>query len=421
MKVVVLGAGLIGTTSAYYLARLGHQVVVIDRQPDVGLETSFANGGLVTPSMSDPWAAPGAPLKMVKWFGREDAPLLVRPSAVPGMAAWGLRFLRNCTAQRWRRNTCTILRLAEYSRDLLDELSAETGIAYDRQEVGTLRLFRDDLSMEAARRGAELLGEFDVPHRLLDAEECARLEPALRPVIHELTGGIHFPNDRSGDALKFTQEVARLCKSMGVEFRFGTTVTGLETDGGEIAGVALQDGRVQADRYLLALGSYSTPLARRVRIKLPVHPVKGYSVTVSAQGWNDAPTVPLIDDGRKIAVTRLGERLRVAGTAEFAGYDNTENRRRSELLLRAMSDLLPDFTVPETAEHWAGLRPMTPDGAPILGPSPYRNLYLSCGQGHLGWTLVCGSGKVVADLISDRPPEVDLAGMTLARYQPLAA
>ncbi len=417
MRVIVLGAGLIGTTSAYFLARQGHEVVVVDRQPDVGLETSFANAGLVTPSMADPWAAPDTPLKMVKWLGHEDAPFLLRPSAVPGMAIWGLRFLRNCTTERWRRNAATTLRLADYSRDKLDELTTETNIAYDREDVGTLRLFRDDLSMNAARRSGELLGDFGLRYQTLDAEDCARVEPALRPVVHELAGGIHFPDDRSGDAFKFTGEVARLCRAMGVDFRFGTTVTGLETGDGEIQGVSTQDGRIQGECYLLALGSYSTPLARRVGIKLPVYPVKGYSVTVSAEGWNDAPTMPLVDDGRKIAVTRLGNRLRVAGTAEFAGYDNAENRRRSEQLLAAMSELLPDFAVPATAEHWTGLRPMTPDGVPILGPSPYRNLYLSCGHGHLGWTLACGSAVVLADLISGRPPEVDLDGMTLARYQ----
>ena len=421
MKILVLGAGLIGTTTAYYLARHGHDVTVLERQPGPGLETSFANGGLVTPSMSDPWAAPGVPLMMLKWLGREDAPLLMRLRALPGVATWGLRFLINCGARRWAENARAILRLTAYSRDALDALTAETEIAYDRLDVGTLKLFRDPPSMAAAQRAAGLLGELGVEHRSLDPAQCVALEPALAAVEGRIAGGLHFADDRSGDAHKFTAEVARLGQTLGVEFRFGVTVRALETRGREISGVATDHGRLEAEAYVLALGSYSPALARPLGIRLPIYPVKGYSITVPTGGWNEAPRVPVIDDARKIAVVRLGERLRVAGTVEFAGYDTGLNARRGDLLTAALSDLYPAFPMPapEHIEHWSGLRPMTPDDRPIMGPSPYANLWLNTGQGHLGWTMACGSGRVVADLIDGRAPEIELEGLTLKRFQAL--
>ena len=416
MKAAVLGAGVVGTTTAYYLAKLGHEVTVIDRRPDVGLETSFANGGLVSPSMAEPWAAPGLPLKMLKWLGREDAPFLLRLKALPGMAGWGVRFLGNCTAERWHRNGQTIRRLAIYSRDALDALSAGTDIAYDRATLGLLMVYPDAGSLEVAQQHARALADLGVGHHALDARGCADLEPALRPVASKLAGGIHFPDDQSGNALTFTQEVARLCRAMGVEFRLGASVTAIEARGEEVEGVVTDSGRITADRYVVALASDSPAILRRLGIRLPVYPVKGYSVTVSAAGWNNLPNVPVIDYGRLIAVVRLGDQVRVAGTVEFAGYDRTSNPRRGENLLAAMHDLFPDFTPPATAEHWAGLRPMTPDGPPVLGASPYRNLFLNTGHGHLGWTLACGSGRIVADLVAGREPEIDLDGMTLARF-----
>ncbi len=421
MKVIVLGAGLIGTTTAYYLARHGHDVTVLERQAGPGLETSFANGGLVTPSMSDPWPAPGVPLKMLKWLGREDAPLLMRLRALPGVATWGLRFLLNCGARRWAENARAILRLTAYSRDALDRLTAETDIAYDRLDVGTLKLFRDPLSMESAQRGAGLLAELGVADRCLDATQCVALEPALGPVEGRIAGGLHFPDDRSGDAHKFTAEVARLSRALGVAFRFGVTVRALETQRGKVTAVDTDQGRLEAEAYVLALGSYSPALARPLGIRLPIYPVKGYSITVPTGGWNEAPTMPVADDARKIAVVRLGERLRIAGTAEFAGYDRGLNARRGEMLSEALSDLYPAFPMPapEKIQHWSGLRPMTPDDRPIMGPTPYANLWLNTGQGHLGWTMACGSGRVVADLIEGRAPEIELEDLTLARFQAL--
>ena len=421
MKVLVLGAGVIGTTTAYALAGDGHQVTVIDRQEEAGRETSFANGGLVTPAMSDPWAAPGMPLKLLKWLGREDAPLLLRPRAIPGAAGWGLRFLGNCTDARWRANAATVHRLASYSADALATLTAETGIAYDLGTRGVLRLFRDPLSMEAASRSAALMAEFGVVHRVLDVAGCLALEPALGGTGATLTGGIHFPDDRSGDAFKFTSAIARLGRARGVGFRFRTTIQGIETHGRAIAGVVTDRGRLEADAYVLALGSESARVGRRIGLKLPIYPLKGYSVTMSVAGWNEAPTIPLIDDARKLGLTRLGDRIRAAGTVELAGHDRTLNGRRIAMLLEEVAALFPALRDRPDAQPWAGLRPVTPDGPPILGRSPYANLYLNCGHGHLGWTMACGSARIVADLVGGRAPEIDVRGMTFDRYQPIGA
>lgn len=416
MSTVILGAGIIGTTTAWYLARDGESVTVVERQSGAGLETSFANGGLVTPSMSDPWAAPGVPLKILKWLGDEDAPLLVRMRAVPGLTGWGLRFLRNCTDARWRHNAEVVLRLAAYSRDVLDGLGEEVDLAYERNEAGTLRIFRDDASMAEARPIADMLAPHGVRHRLLDGPGCVAIEPALEPIAGDLVGGIHFPDDRSGDAHLFTQQLAQHCAGAGVNFRYGTSIEGIEASGDRVVRVHTDAGPVEGDRFVLALGSYSTPMARSMGLRLPIYPVKGYSLTLPTHGWNAAPGLPVADDSRKLGVTPLGDSLRVAGTAEFTGFDKSPNRRRGEILLNALRDVYPDYRPPDNVEVWAGLRPVTPDGPPILGRTPYRNLYLNCGQGHLGWTMACGSARVIADLIANREPDIDLDGLTLERF-----
>ncbi len=419
MSTIILGAGLIGTATAYYLAQAGEEVLVVERQAEAGRETSFANGGLVTPSMSDPWAAPGLPLKMLKWLGDEQAPFLLRPRALFGLMGWGLRFLANCNERSWRRNARTVLRLATYSSRALDALTTEAGLDYDRNDDGTLRIFRDELSMTAAQRSAELLSGYGVAHRVLDGAGCIEVEPALAPVADKIAGAILFPDDRSGDAFKFTQAVAELCRQRGVTFRFDTEVRAIETTGNDVTAIVTDSGPLEAERYVLALGSYSGAMARPLGLRLPIYPVKGYSLTAPVGGWNNPPTVPVVDDGRKFAVARFGDRIRAAGTAEFTGFDLSLNPRRGRNLLDALGELYPGFAPGQEVEHWCGLRPLTPDGAPILGRSPYRNLYLNCGQGHLGWTLACGSGRVVADVMRGREPEIDLEGMTLKRYQAL--
>lgn len=416
MHVIVIGAGVIGTTTAYYLARHGIEVKVVDRQPDVGLETSFANGGIIHPSMTDPWAAPGVPVMLLKSLGREGAPFLFRARALPGALGWGIRFLRNCTAERWRESAELLLRIAVYSRDALDALTEETGIDYDRGLVGTLKVFRDDLSMQAARRNTDLLGRFGLESRALDTAGCLELEPALIPIADQITGGVYYPGDRVGDAYKFTKAVAGLCVDLGVQFEFARTVTGLAAQESRISGLETDKGTMTADAYVLAMGSYSAALARGVGIRLPIYPVKGYSLTVSAAGWNQAPVAPVVDDGRKIAVTPLGDRLRVAGTVEFTGFDTSVNRNRTDALRLALKQLYPEFTMPDETGDWSGLRPLTPDDRPILGHTPYRNLFMNTGHGHLGWTLACGSGRLVAELIAGQEPELSLAGFELSRY-----
>ncbi len=412
-SILVLGGGIIGVTSAYYLARRGFRVTLVEGREGAGLETTFANGGLLTPSMADPWAAPGIPWKLLKWIGREDSPFLVRPGALPGLVSWGLKFLANCNAATWRRNTATILALAGYSHRARQALTRETGIAYDLSQVGTLRLFRDRPSMAAARRGAEVVGALGIAYRVLDAAACAELEPALAPQAQRISGGIHFPDDEAGDTHAFTLALAEACAAEGVAFRFGETVQRIETRDGALSGVVTDAGRLEAERCLVALGNASPGLLRGLGIKLPIYPVKGYSVTFSTEGWNGAPVVPMVDDGRKMGIVRLGDRLRVAGTAEFTGHDAALNPRRIANLTSSLLDLFPDLPNPETGEPWTGFRPMTPDGIPYLGPTPVRNLYVNAGHGHLGWTMSCGSAKALADLIAGAEPEIDLSGMRL--------
>ncbi len=415
-QVLVLGGGIIGTTTAYALAKRGFEVTLVERQSGVGLETSFANGSLITPSMADPWAAPGLPQKLLKWIGREDSPFLVRLGALPGMMSWGLKFLANCNPRDWRRNTEVILRIAQYSQDRLKKLTDETGISYDRTSVGTLRLFRDEQSMADAKRSADMVGKLGVPFSVLDAAECVMLDPALAQSVDKITGGIHFPSDDVGDAFKFTTALADLSREAGVVFRSGETVHTIEGEGGRISSVTTSKGHLQSDHYVVALGSASTVLLRQIGIKLPVYPVKGYSLTIDIKGWNNAPTVPLLDDGKKMGIVRLGDRLRLAGTAEFTGFDTELNPKRGANLISGLADLFPDCPNVDQGRHWTGLRPMTPDGIPIVGPTPFDNLYLNVGHGHLGWTMAAGSGDVVASLIAGEPAGIDLAGMTLDRY-----
>lgn len=414
-RIVVLGGGVIGTTTAYYLALRGFPVTVLERRDEVGLETSFANGGLLTPSMADPWAAPGMPLKILKWLGREDSPFLLRLGALPGLVNWGREFLRNCNEASWRRNTEAISRLGEYSQFSMRRLVDQTAISFNRRRVGTLRLFRDQASMDSAKRGAAAVGALGIRYKLLSADDCAELEPALAPELAKISGGIHFPDDESGDAFKFTQEVARLCRGLPVEFRFGVTIEGFESEGDRITGLHTNEGTLVGAGYVAALGHGTAGLLKPLGIDLPIYPVKGYSVTLSTRGWNGAPKVPLLDDGRKIGIVPMGDRLRVAGTAEFTGPDARLNPRRGRNLMNSLSELFPGFPGRTEAKHWAGLRPMTPDGVPFVGATPYQNLYLNCGQGHLGWTLSCGSAALLADLMAGRRPEIDAAPLSLER------
>ncbi len=412
-RIVVLGGGIVGVTSAFYLARSGHQVTLIERQSGAGLETSFANGGLVTPSMSDPWAAPGIPGLLLKWLGREGSPFLVRLGAIPGLMSWGLQFLGQCNADSWRKNTETTLRLCTYSHYCLKDLVRETGVNYDSNQSGTLHLFRDELSMAKTRQSAELVGMLGVRSRVLNAAGCAELEPSLSSQLDRISGGIHYPGDEAGDAHKFTQNLARICESIGVTFRYGEAVERIEIKSGAVSAVITDAGRVPADVCLVALGNASTSLLRPHGIELPIYPVKGYSVTYPIDGWNGAPVVPFVDDARKIGIVRFGDRVRVAGTAEFTGDDKSLNQKRINNLERYFLDLFPNYPDPSKGQGWAGLRPTTPDGIPYLGETPVPGLYLNTGHGHLGWTMSCGSAKAVCDVITGRDPDIDLSHMML--------
>lgn len=419
MKVLVLGGGVIGTATAYFLARDGHGVEVVERRHDVGQETSFANGGIIHVSLVEPWNEPGIALKLLKWIGREDSPAILRPSAIPGMLAWGREFLRNSARARHERHTLVNLRLALYSAAVLRELREQTGIRYDHDTTGLLKLFRDEASLAHSAAVAERLRPHGVPHRVLDAREVVELEPALAPVAAELQGGVHFPDDESGDARMFTRALADEAEREGARFRYDTAIERLDADGERITGVVTSAGRLEADAYVLALGTSSPSLARPLGLRLPIYPVKGYSLTAPKGGWNDAPRTVVADESLKVAVTILGDRIRMAGSAEFTGYDAIPSKRRADYIWRMARRVFPalEHHVDRAAiQPWSGLRPMTPDGPPILGATRFRNLFLNTGHGHLGWTMACGSARAVADVVSERAPAIDFDGLTIERF-----
>jgi len=419
MKVIVLGGGVIGTTTAYYLARSGAEVVVLDRQSSVAQETSFANAGQVSPGYSTPWAAPGIPFKAMKWMFQKHAPLSIRPDGSLFQLRWMAAMLKNCSADRYAINKERMMRVAEYSRTCLRQLRADTGIAYEHRSQGTLQLFRTQAQIDAVQRDVAVLKECGVPYELLDRDQLTTVEPALAQARERLTGGLRLPNDETGDCHMFTQALAKLARGLGVDFRFDQTVEGLVTEGNRITGVRVGGEVLTADRYVLAFGSYSRGFLEPLGLKLPVYPVKGYSLTVPLLNPELAPQSTVLDETYKVAVTRFDKRIRVGGMAELAGFDLSLNPRRRATLEMVVSDLFPGGDLPK-AEFWTGLRPMTPDSTPIVGATPYSNLLLNTGHGTLGWTMACGSGKLVADLAMDHTPEIRTDGLGLSRYLPPA-
>ncbi|MCB1792645.1 MAG: D-amino acid dehydrogenase [Gammaproteobacteria bacterium] len=417
MHTIVIGSGVIGTTTAYYLARSGHRVTVVDRQSGAGLETSFANAGQVSPGYSAPWAAPGIPLKAIKWLLSAHSPLVISPRIDGAMLRFMVNMLRNCTAPRYAVNKSRMLRLAEYSRFAFGELRADTGIDYDERTRGTLQLFRSMKQVQDAEKDIAVLQECGVPYERLDVEACVAAEPALARVAHKLAGGLRLPLDETGDCYKFTDGLAQQCVELGVDFRFGVTAQDLITRDGRVIGLYTDKGLMQADNYVVALGSYSPRLLKPLGIDLPIYPVKGYSLTLPVTCDEAAPVSTVMDETHKVAVTRLGDRIRVAGTAELTGYSLALKPQRRGTVTHVVRDLFPDGGDIEQAEFWTGLRPMTPDGTPVVGPTPYSNLYLNTGHGTLGWTMSCGSGRLLADVMNERQPEIDIDGLTMQRYR----
>jgi D-amino-acid dehydrogenase len=416
MKILVLGSGVIGVTTAYYLAEAGHEVEVVDRQSGPALETSFANAGEVSPGYSSPWAGPGIPLKAIKWLLMKHGPLVVRPMLDPAMWNWLVRMLRNCTEARYALNKGRMVPIAEYSRDCLRDLRQATGITYDERTQGTLQLFRKQSQLDGTGGDIAVLKQFGVPYEVLDQAGCIAAEPGLAGVREKFVGGLRLPGDETGDCQMFSERLAALAAGRGVTFRFDTSISRIEAEGGAVSGVVTSAGTLRADAYVLALGSYSPILLRPLGITLPVYPVKGYSITVPITDEASAPVSTVMDETYKVAITRLGNRIRAGGTAQISGYDLSLPASRRATLEHSVGDLFPRGGKLEDAKFWCGLRPMTPDGPPVIGATSVGKLYLNTGHGTLGWTMSCGSGRVLADIISGRKPDIDAAPLGIGRY-----
>ena len=415
MKVIVLGAGVIGATTAYYLARAGAKVTVIDRQPSAANETSFANAGQISPGYSTPWAAPGIPLKAIKWMFQRHAPLAIRLDGSLWQLKWMASMLAECNGARYAINKERLMRVAEYSRHCLDALRSDTGIEYEQRTRGTVQLFRTQAQMDAVGRDIDVLKELGVAYELLSKDELKTAEPALAYASVPLAGGLRLPSDETGDCHLFTTKLAELTQNLGVEFIYNAEIDEIIHANGSIAGVRSGTHVYQADRYVVALGSYSRGLLLGLGLNIPVYPVKGYSLTIPIVDEALAPQSTVLDETYKVAVTRFDDRIRVGGMAELGGFDLGLNPRRRETLEKVVTDLFPGGDLKQ-ASFWTGLRPMTPDSTPIIGPTSISNLFLNTGHGTLGWTMACGSSKLIADQMMGQRPEINTDGLSLSRY-----
>lgn len=414
MKVIVLGAGVIGTTAAWFLRQKGYEVTVIERQPNAGLETSFANGGQISVSHAEPWANPAAPKKILKWLFKEDAPLLFRLRADSMQWRWGMQFLKECTPAKTRHNIIQMVNLGTYSRQTLQQLRADTGIQYDCLSKGILHFYTDPREFEAALAPAKIMQEFGCDRQVISAVEAVAIEPALSSMQAQIAGATFTAADESGDAHQFTQNLAALAAAQGVEFRYNSTILGLEADAQQVTSVRILDAHglpitLHADAYLVCLGSYSPMLVKPLGIDLLIYPAKGYSATMPVLEPSLAPQVSLTDDQYKLVFSRLGDRLRIAGTAELNGYSTELNPVRCQAITKRVLQLFPDAVDASKVQYWTGLRPATPSNIPYIGRSKLSNLYLNTGHGTLGWTHSCGSGQAIADLIAGQRPAVDFA------------
>ncbi|MGB4811269.1 MAG: D-amino acid dehydrogenase [Methylophilaceae bacterium] len=423
MRVIILGSGVIGVTSAYYLAQKGFEVTVVDRQPAVGLETSFANAGQISPGYSAPWAAPGVPMKALKWLFQRHAPLALKPDFTLWQLQWTLKLLQNCNANSYDINKARMMRLAEYSRDCIDSLREQLGIQYEGRTQGTLQVFRTQKQLDAEAKDIAVLARLGVPFEHLDPEGCVRTEPALAAVKNQLLGGLRLPHDETGDCQKFTKALALEAQKLGVKFKLNTNINRLNFSQNALTGIEINTGieveNLKADQYVVALGSYSRNLLQQLNIQIPVYPVKGYSLTVPIINGDASPISTVMDETYKVAITRFDQRIRVGGMAELAGYDLSLNPRRRETLEMVLNGLFPKAGDVSQAEFWTGLRPMTPDGTPIIGKASatVNNLWLNTGHGTLGWTMACGSGRVLADMMANQTPEIKVEDLGLNRYE----
>lgn len=415
MRVVIMGSGVIGVTSAYYLALAGHDVTVLDRQQGSALETSFGNAGQISPGYAAPWAAPGIPLKALKWMLQEHAPLSITPDGTLFQLRWMWHMLINCSVSHYNVNKQRMVHLAEYSRDCFKELRAATNIQYEGRQQGTLQLFRTEEQYHAAQKDITVLEKAGVPYQLLSTEHLADVEPALAAVGHKLKGGLRLPNDETGDCQLFTNNLADLAKKLGVKFRYGVSIDALKMTGKEVSGVQCGDEVITADAYVVALGSYSTNFLRGI-LAIPVYPVKGYSITVPIVDEPKAPVSTILDETYKIAITRFDDRIRVGGMAELVGFNTKLKAKRQKTLEMVLNDLFPGAGDLEHDSFWTGLRPMTPDGTPLVGATSVPNLFLNTGHGTLGWTMSCGSGHVLADIISGKDTAIDVSELNMTRY-----
>ena len=417
MKVAILGSGVIGVTSAWYLAKAGHDVVVIDRQPGPALETSYANAGEISPGYASPWAAPGIPMKAMRWLFMQHAPLILRPAFDVTMWRWIAAMLGNCTEKAYAVNKSRMVRLAEFSRDQLIALRQETGISYDERSQGTLQLFREQKQLDGIGKDVAVLQADGVPFEVLDKAGCIAAEPGLANSQSPIVGGLRLPNDETGDCFKFTNALAKMAKAAGVTFLNDHKIKRLVHDRGSIDHVETDKGTIKADAFIVALGSYSPLLVAPLGIRLPVYPVKGYSITVPITAAERAPVSTLLDESFKVAITRLGDRIRVGGMAELSGFSTNLPDKRRDTLEYSVGSLFPAAGDLGKARFWSGLRPMTPDSTPVIGSTHIPNLYLNTGHGTLGWTMACGSGHVIADIISNRKPAIETADLSIARYR----
>jgi D-amino-acid dehydrogenase len=411
MTTVILGAGVVGTATAWYLKKAGHDVVLIERQSEAAMETSWGNGGIIHASEVEPWSQPGMPSKIIKWLGKEDAPLLLRYSAIPHMFGWGLAFARNCTPERFRANALANLHLALHSLKSLQEIGAEAGIQYDRATKGVLKIYRSKESLDNAQRSSEFLAQHGLTYARITADRALEIEPALKDTRSTLEGALYFERDEVGDSNKFGQGLAAACAQQGVQLRFGEKIDRIETNAGKVTGIVTDKGKIAADTVVVALGSFTAPMLAKNGINIPIYPVKGVSITFKRGGWNSAPNVPVIDDSKLFGFVPIGDRMRVSGSAEITGYDATPAMSRAQAIIDNAS-----FTFPELKQHldlkqarvWAGLRPVSPAGTPLIGETGIKGLWVNSGHGHLGWTLSCGSGRVAADLINGKNPGIPL-------------